>query len=325
MKFNVNEARLAVRKNKRANKFFNRKENKMDFLTFLKNKVLEGYKNTQENKKNQSDIESELKKLEDYADQQYSADDLPTPPKYERYEYDAPTDENIKQSAESELSGYLNDGENSIMEEYNRKEKELQADKAQNDRLFAENKEQLKSAYDAAAEALDNDALKRGLARSSIALNNQAKANKTYAENLGELTRQNYARIAELDEQISGLDDELQSALNSFKISYAAKLTERINQLKEEREKNRLEALKYNNSLTKDEYQQNLNAAKEQAAKKPLTEERKEEIENNIYKKAVEFLDSLSKSQAEQLLYDVPFFKENLTSDHYAGLIYRYR
>lgn len=296
----------------------------MNLSSYLKD-FLSGLQKAVDAQNNKKKIDEDLKGLQDYIDEQNKFNDVPSVPEYERYNYEAPSDESIKETAESELSSYLDSGEKSIKDEYERKGVQLGEDKAAASRNFDENKAQLKSAYDESAEKLGNDALRRGLARSSIALNNQAQANATYNNALGELIRQNYARQSEIDEELNGLSSELESALNSFRIDYAAKLTRRINELKEEREKNKLDAIKYNNSLSKDEFEQNLKASDERANRQPLTYEQQMEIEKRIMKKFVEFLDGLPKADAQKLIEENPIFRDNLSSSYYQLLKTRYQ
>lgn len=253
-------------------------------------------------------------------------------PSYQRYEYEAPSDESIKSSAEAELGDYFNKGETSIKDEYAAKEKNLNASRADSERLFDDSSEKLKTAYKQTAQAMSDDSLKRGLARSSIALNEQAAVSNAYLDDLDKLIAQRDQRISDIDSELNELDSQLQSALDSFKISYAAKLTQRMNELKEEREKNKREAIKYNNSLLKQEYDERV--AKEEREKKQSSDSlndqdrasnsQKEALMREFYEKAVEALESLSADEARELLQD-PIFRDNLNDYYYYTLYYRYR
>lgn len=317
----------------------------MNILSYIKNKIKDAYNHSKNN--SAASAEDKIKDLSDYIDSQYSPylpskDSVTTPdaPKYERYEYEAPSDESIKESAEKELNDYLSGNESSIKNQYDQKAKELEANKAASDRLYEDSTQKLKEAYGEASEKLSNDALKRGLARSSIAVNTQAEASKAYTKGANELIAQHNEKITALDDEINSLSGQLQSALDSFKISYAAKLTARINELKAEREKRTLEALKYNNSLTSDEFEQELKKQKtdsalysealddaklEQSIKKSLTEDQQDAIDKSIYDKMVEVLDSMTKEEARDALENNPIFRSNLSDYRYYKLCYRYK
>lgn len=310
----------------------------MNILSYLKS-LLNG-----NNKDKNTNSGSKMSELESFVKEQYDAylpskPNTPEPPSYERYEYEAPTDENIEQSAKAELGDYVG-GENSIRSEYEQKAKELTANKASSEKQYTDSANKLKALYDEAAETLSNDSLKRGLARSSIAVAKQAAASKAYTDNANEMLAMHNQKMEELDKQINGLDGQLQNALNEFKISYAAKLTQRINELKEEREKHIQEALKYNNSLLSDEYEQRLkkektdnelysdalsNQQREQTIKNNLSAEEKSKIEKRIYDKAVEILDSMSFDEAREAFFNDPIFRNSLSDYYYYTLYYKYR
>lgn len=326
----------------------------MNILTYIKNKLKEAYDKSDSSGNSSNGgapsvptTEDKLNDLSNFIDSQYSlylpdkaSVSTPEPPKYERYEYDAPSDESIQQSAEDELSDYLNSNESSIKNQYDQKAKELEANRAANEKLYEDSAQKLKEAYGEAAEKLSNDALKRGLARSSIAANNQAAASKAFAEGANELIAQRNEKISALDDEINSLSGQLQSALDSFKISYAAKLTARINELKSEREKRTLEALKYNNSLLSDEFEQELKKEKTdsdlysdaideakriQSIKNSLTEDQQDAIDKSIFDKMVEILDSMTKEEAMDAIETNPIFRRNLSEFRYYKLRYRYK
>lgn len=319
----------------------------MNILSYLKSFLESKKTSSASNSSTNSSTTGKIKELEDFLQKQNESL-MPQPetgssaeiPKYERYEYEAPSDESLRQSAEAELNEYLQNGENSIKNEYDAKEKSLNADKSSSEKQFEVSKDKLKSAYEQTAQALSDDSLKRGLARSSIALNNQAAAGKAYMQNVNDLIEQRNERITEIDNELNSLSGQLQSALDSFKISYAAKLTQRINELTEEREKNKQEAIKYNNSIAKQEYDEQIakeerdkDLYKEQLQRQQQQKEyrdslpdyQKERLEREFYDKAVEVLDSLPRDEAQKLFNASSIFKDNLSDYYYYTLYYKYR
>lgn len=294
----------------------------MNILTYLREKA----KNkTNESASSQKDnYNDKLKELEDFLSDETETPDLLDFPKYERYEYEAPSDEEITSSAQRELEGYRNSGESSIKNEYAQKEKQLEKERAAKEKMFDDSNAKLEAAYRQVSESLGNDALKRGLARSSIALNNQAEAGKAYTQSAKELIDEYNGKISSIDEELAGLDAELQRALDSFKIGYAAQLSERINELKSEREKNKLEALKYNNSLIKDEYEDRLAKQKTTSSAKKMTEKEKEAYEKRVYDKMNEVLSSLPIEEARELFNGSTIFRDNLSDKYYYSLHSRF-
>lgn len=182
-------------------------------------------------------------------------ENLPELPEYDYLEYDAPDDEQIKQTAEDSLSDYLNSGKNAIEEESALAKAEKEAEKVAAEQAAQENANTIASNYDAANKAVASDTLKRGLARSSIAVNKTSEIETGKAEALNAAAQAASAEQAKLDSELSALEQERQKALNDFDIAYAAKVTEKINELTAERDEKIKEVTEYNNKLKEQENQ----------------------------------------------------------------------
>ena len=172
---------------------------------------------------------------------------------YDRIEYDAPTDEEIEKNAQNSLKEYQQSGISSIENEIAALLEKYTSDKTVNTQAYENTLKSLNEAYESAIEAANNDAIKRGLARSSIALNTNAAINSEKAEKAAAASAEYNRLDADLTSKINGLEVERQKAMDEFNISYTAKLTEEINKLKEQREELKNEAIKYNNSLAEKE------------------------------------------------------------------------
>lgn len=289
----------------------------MDIISYLKEKAK---KNLEKNKSDREAYEKGLKELEEFMSDKNPSSNTPS---YERFEYDSPSDEEIRKSAEDELQGYLDSNERAIRNEYAEREKDLNKSKESSKALYDESSEKLKDAYETASEALGNDALKRGLARSSIALNGQLAASKAYGDSVASLVDEYDRKIADIDRELDSLGSELSSALDSFRIDYAAKLTSRINELKAEREKSEREAIEYNNKLLEKEYNERTAASKSSNSSSKKTQ-------NAAYQKALfdkinEIFGSLSPEQAKRMFNENrEMFRENLGDVYYYSLYTRY-
>lgn len=296
----------------------------MDIITYLREKAKKAHEKAnaeaEEAKKKQAAKEQGLQEIKDYLDKNTPANETPS---YERFDYDSPSDEELKKSAEEELRGYEIGGENAIKNEFDELEKELNKNKVSSKELFDESNQKLKETYEKTAEALSNDALKRGLARSSIALNGQIAASSEYNKTASELLNEYNRKISDIDKELDGLGTELRKALDTFKIGYAAKLTERINELKSEREKSEREAIEYNNSLTQREYNERKAANKESSK---LTEaQASEQSQREFYNKVNEVLNSLPLDVAKELFKEQrALFRDNLDDVYYNALYTRF-
>lgn len=204
---------------------------------------------------------------------------------YDRIEYDAPSDEEIEKRAQDSLKEYEHAGVSSIENEIAALLEKYTSDKNVNTAAYESTLKSLNDAYQSAIEAANNDALKRGLARSSIALNTTAAINSEKADKAAAAAAEYNRQDADLTSKINGLEVERQKAMDEFNISYTAKLTEEINKLKEQREELKNEAIKYNNTLAEKEENERIE---------------REKAESDLYSEA------LSQAKAERDLTDNP-------------------
>lgn len=204
---------------------------------------------------------------------------------YDRIEYDAPSDEEIEKRAQDSLKEYEQAGVSSIENEIAALLEKYTSDKNVNTATYESTLKSLNDAYQSAIEAANNDALKRGLARSSIALNTTAAINSEKADKAAAAAAEYNRQDADLTSKINGLEVERQKAMDEFNISYTAKLTEEINKLKEQREELKNEAIKYNNTLAEKEENERIE---------------REKAESDLYSEA------LSQAKAERDLTDNP-------------------
>lgn len=167
----------------------------------------------------------------------------------EKMNYSKPTDEEISKKAKDSLQEYKTSGIDSINNEY--LEKQEQAKKS-----ISNLKEDLKnqtnniiSAYDNVKEEAKEDAIKRGLARSSIIVNTLAKHDQQMLNELSEKAKQINEKIDAYNGDLALLQTQKQNALNAFDIAYAVKLQEKIDGINEEVYKNEQDVIKYNNQI----------------------------------------------------------------------------
>ncbi len=191
---------------------------------------------------------------------------IETPEKYERLVYDAPTDEQIANTAKDGLAEYKKAGENSVENEIKNLIEKYSADRNANSTNLQKTLKSLSDAYAVAVEEVGADAIKRGLARSSIALNNQTALSEEKARKVSEAELLSAQKDAEIDEKITELEVKRQKALDDFNISYTARLTEEIQKLKDERDKKQVETVKYNNSLSEKERDEEIERKKAESA-----------------------------------------------------------
>ena len=265
---------------------------------------------------------------------------LPEKPKvesgktYDRLEFNPQSDEELENAAKASLTAYEQAGKNSVENEIAALIEKYSSDKSANSAAYGKTLESLKAAYDSALEAASNDALKRGLARSSIAANTVSALESEKAGKSADAAAQFSAANAALDEKLSGLEVKRQKAMDEFNIAYTAKLTEEINRLKAKRDETAAETKKYNNTLTEKENKEELNrqkaesslytAALEQAkSERTLVNKPDEATQDRIYQQIYDVLrDRLLTMSAAEAQYEL---KNNSLYSRYLSGAYFYK
>ena len=172
----------------------------------------------------------------------------------QKMEYSEPSQEDITNRAKNKLEDYKNSTINSIEENYVSKLNQINNSQKQIGEDAKKNMTAIEQKYDNVKEDAKNDAIKRGLARSSIVVNTLNKIDMQKMNSLTELQQQTTQKIEELNATKNSLENQKQNALNSFDIAYAVKLQDEINSINDEIEKNKQTVIKYNNEV------ENLNA-----------------------------------------------------------------
>ena len=181
----------------------------------------------------------------------------------DRMEYTAPTKEEVEESAKSSLQSYLDQGKNDILEEYSTKVDSINNLQSTNKQNLDTQKESLKNTYSELKQDASMDATSRGLARSSIVVNILDAFDQGMLEEYSKLDQEYNQKFQELEEEKSLLESQKQNALNSFDMSYATKLNEKIEEINKEIEEKEKEVLEYNNKIAETEAEYKLNQQKQ--------------------------------------------------------------
>lgn len=206
---------------------------------------------TNQNKDGLSDVINSIGKIKD------SFNDVEIPeyeaPNFERMESVSKSDEDIKNEATNSLAEYKNSSLSSIDEDIENKRSELEDNK----NTLAESKEstvsKVKSNYESAKKEASDDALKRGLARSSIAVSVLDAFSKDEIDTLNSIEKEYSTSLNELNFELNALDAQKKKALADFDIAYAVKLNDKISTLTSEYNEKQQEVIEYNNKIAEKE------------------------------------------------------------------------
>ena len=188
-------------------------------------------------------------------DSNYKNIDIPEydQPDFKRLDDIKINSEDIKNQATQSLTSYKNDAIGKIESDYQKNKQKLDNSKIDLEKGANEDKLALKSYFDDAKENAKNNAIMRGVARSSIIVNTLDAFDKNEIDNINKIDSELSEGINAINFQLSSLNQQKEKALNDFDISYAVKLNDKINSLTAELNTKQEEVTKYNNQIEEKE------------------------------------------------------------------------
>lgn len=242
----------------------------------------------------------------------------------------------INKQAENELKSYKLEGEKAINSQNELAKSNLENQISSARESANTSRQSTNSYYDNAKQQAENDALKRGLSRSSIIINTLAAFDANRIEKLNQIDKALTSQIQNLNDQIDVLNLEKQKALDDFNIDYATKLNNKISELKSDLTKRQDEVTEYNNKIAQIEAEYKRSATKDNNeiigdSYSELTDKIKLMTENEDVQKAVEkesyravlnFLNSLEPEEAYSFIRSNDFLRQKLGSQYSAVLAY---
>lgn len=251
-------------------------------------------------------------------------------------EYAPESDEDIVKRAQRATDSTKFAAQTKIKDRFEQAVDALKEDKTSARESLADSYSNLEKLYDELKEKANNDSIRRGLARSSVATNRIDALDRQHANSATEAEKAYIGEVAKIDGEISRLEREKDSALEQLDIKSAADLDASIAKLKGERDEKVEEYEKYNNDIRKkeaafqDDRQKKIdNYLKAEEARKKQKEEEQAEFEKHFgysgaksenyserYRIAYEFYSSLSPDIAVDALKASPNMK------YYLGNLY---
>lgn len=281
-------------------------------------------------------LENEIKELES-ARTEVEKPELPAV-KLEEKKYSPPSDAQLENAAAAALAEYKTQNEQAIAAKNAADAQGYAAQKKAAEKQLGEQIAALDEAYKSAAQRVDNDVLKRGLARSSIAVNSKERLEGEYLGKAASVRSELGGKIAELDGQIAATGDKLKAALNDFNLTYAAKLNDKLESLKAEREKKLDEVLEYNNKIKSEQasldaerektesklYSDALDQRKKASSLDYLSDKERDDIYKSVYNKLDAYLGSLSSKEAKHEIQNFSVYRDHLSNKYFYMLYDKY-
>lgn len=249
-------------------------------------------------------------------------------------------DEQIKNQAEEELLSYKKENYDKILNQTIEKEAELKENKESLQENYNSAVENIAKSYDAVREKASDDALNRGLQRSSIVINKLDAFNQDEINTYNTLNKELTASLNAIDFELNSLEAQQELALDEFDITYAVKLNEKIASLKQELLDKQTEITRYNNQIAEKEanfdlkYQELVNTMNKENWNQnmdmlDMSAEYGSNVlekykQNQIYNIVDNYLAGLSKAEAKTLLESNDTVKSYLTSQNLNSLLSKY-
>jgi len=167
----------------------------------------------------------------------------------ERKTFTDVSDEDLKKQVKDSLASYKITSENKIKEDALKKQQTVLEEIETAKDTAKSNKETTSAYYDQAKQNAENDALKRGLSRSSIIVNTLSAFDQDRINKLTQIDKNLTEQIEGLNDQINLLTLEKDKALEDFNIEYASKLNTKLAELKSDLQARKDEVTEYNNKI----------------------------------------------------------------------------
>lgn len=210
---------------------------------------------------------------------------------------------------------------NEIYEEYEAKKQNLQnqsekaTDKIEEQKKtlvsnVEKNKKDITEIMDSSKVVAENEALRRGLARSSIIILQLDGIEKNKAEKLSDLAVSLTDELNKLENEVRNLENELIVSLDNLDINHAMKINTLVADKIAELEKKQKEAIEYNNEVEKEQFDYNAKI-KNQQVKDVIDEYKlKEEygiststgMQDEKFDVVLKYLNSIPREEALKLL-----------------------
>ena len=172
-----------------------------------------------------------------------------TVPTLTEKEFSMPTDIEIRKTAVDSFSDVYDDKRQSATDESKMKTQALKEKSSELEEKVKESLANLNRNYGVAKENASNEALKRGLARSSIITNQLGELDKDRISSENAIKYQKQKEQADIDDDIKGIETALQQKLSSLDEEESNAIIKKFNEMKASYQKQKEQADEYNNKV----------------------------------------------------------------------------
>lgn len=205
------------------------------------------------------DLSEKLKEIIDYYNSKTDADLIPDEykPKVEgslnlqKVEVPILDEDSLKEEVTKTETDKVNASKKSYEDKINQEIEKIFAEIESRESSREGLNKEINEIYDNYKLSEENEALKRGLSRSSVALLNLNGVEKERAEALSDLALSLEEDITSLEKEITSLQGELKDALSVLDLSLSENINSELKKKIDEIEKKQAEAIEFNNNVSK--------------------------------------------------------------------------
>jgi len=294
------------------------------------NYVAETFDSVANRQNRNQEVDNAMRDITDFINSQRpqipNRPDLPGVPDFERQTVTERTDDELRELAENKLSGERLAQERAIDTQMQNRERDLGTQRENATTSAQEKKDATQASFERASQFVNNDALRRGLARSSIAVNRQSDLAEQSATQQAAIAHSLTRKIEGIENEISSLAGQRDQAIADFNVQHAARLAQQIHTLRQEQDRAVRDAAAFNNNVAEQERraaieQQERGAALHQRELDILARERELTGNNNdVFNHMVTVLRTLGATDARREVMENPIFRDNLSAQQFYRL-----
>lgn len=235
--------------------------------------------------------------------------------------YEMPSDEEIKKKAEEQVAPIYDAKMNTITSEGQLAQKGVESEKDELYKRAEESLKELRKSFNRAKENTSNEAVKRGLARSSIVLNQLSDLENSLIGATGGVLEQREKSLTDLADKIEELKLKVLNQTNELNAEKAQDISEKVKDLFDEYKKEEQEVFEYNNRIKKEKADA---IAKLKAAGMDMNEKNTKEYAKMMsgkFKAFYKYYYSLGDDALSEMQKDREYILENIGDDGYNGLL----
>ena len=275
------------------------------------------------------------KKFENITDSDYFPEDafknaIPDSLNLEKYEVPEIDEEAIKKVVSESESAKTEIEKNNLKRENEIKENAINKKIENLKEESVKEKEEIGKIYDDYKVNMESDAIKRGLARSSVAILSLDNIEAARAKELTSVAENLTKAIADAESDIITLQQNLEISLNNLDLELAENINTALSKKIEELAKKRKEAIQFNNEVEKMQADYKSKVVDEKKTASAIEEELKKKYEgaaaedklNQKLDIAINYFKTMDKTAALKTIIQTPEIAQALGDEYYALYYY---